>query len=901
MSSKTIDLSPARWSRVEELFDQASGLDELARITFLESACGDDAELRDYVFTLLDFDPTIHESIEKTIGKTIVNSMNLAFGDDAAQEDQFKGEMIGPYRVERLIGSGGMGVVYLAERADEQFDQQVAIKLGRHRLVDPQTEHRLRSERQILSDLDHPNIARLFDGGTTKEGVPYLVMEHIDGIRIDDYCDDNRLDVVSRLQMFQTICAAVHHAHENLIIHRDIKAANILVTRDGIPKLLDFGIAKLTDTQGTATDGLTREGAAIMTPASAAPEQLLGNAVTTATDTYALGKLLYQLLAGVPAHPIDDMSPSEAARTICFVDATRPSLRLEQEKQAARSGGDPDALLAFERIASDRRTNPERLQRRLRGDLDTVILNALRKEPERRYRSVTALAADIGLHLKSMPIVARADSWRYRSGKFVRRHYAAVPASVLVVATLAAFTVLLIVQNRNIVKERDTAQAVSQFLEDSFNAADPEQALGVEITAKQILAAGADRIRHDLDDRPEIQSALMGTIGRVYFNLDDLPSSADFLQQALLLREQTEDESQPSIAAAKYDLARTLIQRGDFERAEELLTSSLQIYQKSGESKSQEKIVEILFNLAELHIHTGELDEAGAFATSSIEIYAQMDDQSALNFARAKATLARILQLLGDLDRSETLLREAINIVMASKGDSHPDIAFHLQNLSMLQRAKGDLDAAGKTLDRALDITRRILGDKHRLLAMTLEDQGTLLHRNGDYDNAERLLRESLALYIESQGATHHRVGYNMTALGMLLHDKTELIAAEDMLRHALSIFEQTLGKDHQYTASALTELGAVLNATGRIAEAETLLERALTIRVKDYPADHQLVAATRTEYADTLSRLGRFEEAEPLLLESVAALEDKPGRRRQRATDALNRLHDMAGHAAAE
>lgn len=896
MSSKTIDLNPARWSRVEELFDEASGLDAGERIGFLNNACGDDVELRDYVCALLDVDPSTHESIEKTI----VDAMSFAFDDDATSNDELRGEMIGPYRVDRLLGSGGMGMVYLAERADEQFEQQVAIKLGRHRLVDPQTEDRLRSERQILADLDHPNIARLFDGGTTKEGVPYLVMEYIDGVRIDAYCDENDLGVVSRLELFQTICAAVHYAHENLIIHRDLKAANILVTGDGTPKLLDFGIAKLVDTQGTATDGLTREGAVIMTPACAAPEQLLGNAITTATDTYALGTLLYQLLTGVPVYSIEELSPSELARAICSVEAIRPSLRLEQLRLAARSSVDPDALPAFERIVSNRNSTPERLRRRLRGDLDTIVLNALRKEPERRYRSVTALANDIDLHLRSMPIVARADSWRYRTGKFMRRHYAAVSASALVVAMLATFTVALSVQNRSIVKERDTAREVSQFLENSFNAADPAQARGVDITAKEILAAGASRIRSDLDDRPEIQSALMGTIGRVYFGLGEYGSSAEILERALLLRRQTDDESHPSVAAARNDLAEALIRLADYHRAKELLEDSLQVNQQTSGSGSPE-VAQNLINLAELHLETGELDKAEAFADSSIEIYAQLGDQFGIELAEAKARLSRILQVRGDLDRTETLLREAIEIVRSSEGDSHPDMAFYLQNLSVLQRSKGDLEAAEETLAQAVDAARRVFGEKHYLLAATLIDQGTLLHRKGDYDNAERVMREALALYIESLGADHPSVGYNMTVLGILLHDKSELAEAEEMLRNALVIYDEAYDDDNQNTASALTELGAVLNTTGQLAEAETLLQRALAIRAKDYVPEHELVAGTRAEYADTLIHLGLFDEARPLLEESLAALEFKRGRRHRRAMDALQRLNGLAEAAKAD
>ncbi len=894
MNSKTIDLSPTRWSRVDELFDEASRLEVSERAAFLSSACADDAELRDYVGALLDADPTSEDSIEKTI----INTMNLVFGEDASHADDLKGEMIGPYRVERLLGSGGMGMVYLAQRADEHFDQQVAIKLGRHRLVDPEVQLRLRNERQILANLDHPNIARLFDGGTTKDGVPYLVMEYIDGVRIDAYCDCQRLDIASRLKLFQTICAAVHHAHENLIIHRDIKPQNILVTADGTPKLLDFGIAKLTDTHGTATDGFTREGAVIMTPASAAPEQLLGNPVTTATDTYALGTLLYLLMTGVRAYPTDGMSPAEAARTICTSNVTRPSLRLEQEKRVSTSGAESGGPAVIEDIASDRATSPERLRRRLSGDIDTIVLNALRKEPARRYRSASALADDIALHLKSMPIVARADSWRYRAGKFIRRHYAAVSVSTLVVAMLVTFTVVLSVQNRNIAMQRDTAREVSQFLEDIFKAQDPAEARGTIITADAILLAGASRIRADLGNRPEIQAALMGTIGRVYFNLGEYEPSLEMLEQALQLRKLTDGENHPSVAAAEHDLAVTLIRLAEYMRAELLLQSSLAINRREYGSASPE-VAKNLFNLAAVHLKTSELDAAEAFANSSIDIYEKLDDKHGIELANAKSALARILQVRGDLDRTEALLLEAIEIVTRTEGPSHPHMPYYLQNLGVLQLSKGDLTAAEKTLARAIETTRRILGEKHHLLAGTLVYQGTLLQAKGDYAGAEQVMRDALLLDIETRGADHPTVAFDMTVLGMLLHDKSDLVAAEGMLRGALEIYENVSDDDHQLTASALTELGAVFNTTGRLTEAQVVLERALKIRSK--ASDPELVAATRVEYADTLSRLGRFDEAEPLLIESLAVLGDKPGRRQRRASEALMRLYDLSGRNAAE
>ncbi len=886
MNSKTIELTRKRWARVEEIFSRAVELAAEERERFLDAACDGDEPLRNYVLELLTADP----AAEATIERTIVNTVRHAFVDEASEADQMKGQLIGPYRVQRLLGSGGMGLVYLAERADEQFDQQVAIKLGRHRLIDPQTETRLRHERQFLADLDHPNIARLFDGGTTDDGVPYLVMEYIDGVRIDTYCDLHRLSIPQRLQLFQTICAAVHYAHQNLIIHRDIKATNILVTDDGIPKLLDFGIAKLSDAEGAATAGLTRDGAVIMTPANAAPEQVTGSTITTSTDVYALGLLLYTLLCGQRAYETDNTSPGELARIICEDERIAPSRRLAQKLAKAKSADDRIAREELDRTAEDRSSTIPRLQRQLRGDLDTIVLNALRKEPARRYRSASALADDIELHLKSMPIVARADTFAYRTQKFVRRHFAAVSAATLVVGLLGVFTVLLSVQNRTVVKERDTAREVIQFLEDIFMAHDPSRARGADVSAEEILAEGAARIRSDLGNRPEIQSALMGTIGRVYYNLGEYPPAKDLLEQALQLRLQTDGESHPSVAAARNDLAEVLYRRAEYQRAEELLLQSLQVNQQGTDTASP-LLATNLFNLANVYLATGRLDKAESSARSSIETFEQIQGDYAIELSEAKSTLARILQFRGDLDEAELLFREAIDIVAGLQNLDHPLMAYYLQNLGVLQRSRGDLDAAEKTLSSAIAATKKLLGEKHDLLAVTLVDQGMLLHMKGDYTAAEYSIREALDLGAEIHGDSHPRAGLHRTILGRVLHDKGDLVGAEVTLREALQVYATVLDSDHQYVASALTELGAVLNTAGRSPEAKELLERALEIRLKDYSPGHVLVAATRAEYADSLIRLGQFDEGEALLRESLRVLHERQDRRLRRANEALQRL----------
>lgn len=775
-----------------------------------------------------------------------------------------------------------MGRVYLAHRADDQFEQQVAIKVGAQRLVDPMTQARLRAERQILANLAHPNIAKLFDGGTTSEGVPYLVMEYVDGVPIDAYCDANRLSVAERLELLRTVCDAIHYAHQNLVIHRDIKAANVLVTEDGVPKLLDFGIAKLIDHEGRVDDGLTREGVAVLTPANAAPEQIRQQAITTATDTYALGLLMYRLLTGTPAFELTSCAPVEFARIVCEHPPTPPSQLFTQLARA-------DATLAQE-IAADRRSPVKSLARLLRGDIDTIVMKALRKEPHRRYGSCLELADDIHRHLQSLPIEARADSQLYKARKFVQRHALGVASATGALVTLLVFAIVLSVQNERITAERDHAVAVSRFLEEIFTTPDPANARGLDKTAKEILAVGAERIRKDLGDRPEVQSELMETIGRVYLNLGEYTPSIDMLEASLALRLATLGPDHPDVARGRNQLAEALIRKAEYGRARELLEQSFAI-NRAKRGASSPEVATNLYNLAELHLATGELDAAEAAANQSIAIYVPLGTAHGIELAEAKNTLSRILQVRGQLDDTERLLRESIEIVEATGGSDHPLLAYYLQNLGVLLQSQGEFDAAELALQQSLETTRRVLGEKHDLVATTRSIQGGLLHQRGAFAEAEDAYREALAIDSERRGPAHPYVGYDLTGLAILLHDMGRLDEAEETLRRALGIYAVSLDDDHQYIASALTELGAVLVSRGDAGDAVPLLTEALRIRRLDYPDDNVLTAATMLELGSALLETGRRGEAQDLILDAAGILQGRNDRRAQRAIAALAQL----------
>ncbi len=556
-----------RWLRIEHLFYAALELKNDGRAAFLDEACGNDIELRKEVDSLL-------RSSEQTMG--FLQNPVLEGVQQITAEKDIAGKRIGAYQILRPLGEGGMGKVYLASRADDLYHKEVAIKTlqgghGQSRAM----LLRFRSERQILANLDHPNIARLLDGGITEDGLPYLVMEYVNGLRVDDYCRRNQLGIKQRLQLFCIVCAAVEYAHKNLVVHRDLKPANILVTTEGIPKLLDFGIAKLLDSEsGEPTRTLTSE--RMMTPEYASPEQVRGDQVTTATDVYALGVLLYELLTGKRPFQLDTTSPFEMARIICEQNPEPPSMASASTTELAV----PDAAHI------------------LRGDLDNIVLMAMRKEPARRYVSVGALADDVKAYLTGYPVHARTDTWKYRSGKFVRRHKAMVSAAAIVTLALIGFSIGMGLLAKRATKERLTAQRESQFLEGIFQAATPDQAHGQQITARELLDQGAARVDRELAADPEVHGAMLDNIGRAYFDLGFYEQAEPLLERAYALQKKTLGDANLDTAVTLHDLATTMRYQSEYQKADPLFRQALAIRQKKLK-KNDPAIAESLSALGE--------------------------------------------------------------------------------------------------------------------------------------------------------------------------------------------------------------------------------------------------------------------------------------------------------------
>jgi eukaryotic-like serine/threonine-protein kinase len=479
---------------------------------------------------------------------------------------------IGPYRALKELGRGGMGRVYLAARADEQYQKRVAIKVIKAEVDRDEVVSRFRRERQILASLDHPNISRFLDGGATEDGRPYVVMEYVEGRAIDQYCDRESLSIPERLKLFRQLCSAVEYAHRNLIVHRDIKPGNILVTADGVPKLLDFGIAKLVN-PGLSGDGGTMTGLA-MTPEYASPEQARGEPVTTISDVYSLGVLLYLLLTGHLPYRLKTRQTLDVLRAVCEAEPEKPSTAVGRTED---TGGQ---ALTAEEVSRTREASPEQLRRRLSGDLDTILLMALRKEPARRYPSVEALSEDLRRYLEGLPIKARKATFSYRTGKFLRRNWAGASGVAMVILLIVGFAVSTLVQSRQLRTERNKASRVSSFLVDLFKVSNPSEARGNTVTAREILDKGAARIRRELKEEPEERATLMDTMGTVYDELGLYDEAEGLLRESLEIRTRVLGNENPDVATSLDGLAKVLYRKNDYDGAEARYREALAMRRK---------------------------------------------------------------------------------------------------------------------------------------------------------------------------------------------------------------------------------------------------------------------------------------------------------------------------------
>jgi serine/threonine-protein kinase len=778
-----------------------------------------------------------------------------------------------------------MGIVYLAERADGQYEQRVALKLIRRGMDSAGIRRRFLQERQILARLQHPYIARIYDGGVTEGGQPYFAMEFVEGKAIDRYCDDLRLDVDARLRLFLEVAQAVQYAHGNLIVHRDLKPSNILVTGDGSTRLLDFGIAKLLDE--ASRDETTNVYLRIMTPAYSSPEQWQGADVTTAADVYALGLVLYELLTGHRAHTPDGTGQYQPASIVEQIPE-RPSVVVLRPA--------PEAASSPEDIVLARATSPARLRRRLAGDLDTICMMALRKEPERRYPSAEALVQDIQRHLAGLPVQARPDAAGYRLGKFVRRNRVAVTAGLLLVTALGAGMAVSVVQARTIARERDVAENVTAFMIDIFEAADPSVARGDQITAREILDKGAARVERELADQPEVQQRMLRAVGEVYLQLG-LHAEARPLFQRALDRQRRLDDDSPETTGTMILLGRALHAGGEPTVARPLFEDAL-ARRLARYGPNHPLVAETLFDLASLLHQTGDRARGDTLFERWIALSERLpavpSSEQALRLMRA----GQYISAKGRMDDAERYLRSAHRMARDIHGEMHPTVVATMDALGGLLQSTNRDDEAWEMLAEALRINRRLHPDGHVFTSNLLIGLGRIARRRDQPEEAEVKFAEALSISESLYGPKHLMVAsplYNLAQSRYLLgrHDE----AIRDYQR-AETIYRQNFGDDFLFIRHAQAARAHSLRDLGRYAEAESLYLAAERGYETRYGAGHVLVATTKLNRGRLYALMGRHGDAEATLIASYEALresgEDEAAT--HQARDALVELYEKLG-----
>ena len=832
-------MSSPDWSRIQRLFEAALERPEKDRGAFLHEACEGDDRLRDEVAALLEADAGVHPILD---GAGVAEQLDAFFS--------LAGKRIGPYQVLGRIGEGGMGAVYLASRDDGQFEQRVALKVLRPGMASDRLLARFQEERRILARLEHPGIARLLDGGVTRQGQPWFAMEYIDGQPLDDWCDAHQLTVEERLRLFMEVCEALQYAHSRLVIHRDLKPANILVAEEAGRariKLLDFGIAKLLEEEGD--EGLTRTGGPPLTPAYAAPEQVEGGVISTATDVYSLGVLLYELLTGHRPYSVRDASPTEMAEAIRNAEPERPSTVVRREADADSSRA--------------RDTRPDRLGRRLSGDLDVICLKALRKEPERRYASVEGLQDDLRRHLDGRPVEARPDTVGYRTRKFVARNRGAVLSGTVVTLSLAFLGISNAVQAVQLERERDAArlerdraEAVASVLTDVFSASDPREALGAEVTARQLLDRGAERIQEDEAMDPEVKAGLLAVLGDVYANFQLIPDAVPLYRTALNLTSEQRDAPDADLAEAQARLAAALGDVGEFDAADSLLESSLAQIDALADAVEPVQRATTLNRRGIVMREAGRYEESEAYYAEALAISRTDSATDATIGTTLLNNLGQLTEIQGRYEEASVFHRQALEQREATLPPLHPSVLTSMNNLAGNLDRMGDFEEAVELYEELIVRAEQVYGESPAV-AMYLNNAASTYKRSGRPLEAEPLQRRSLALFRTTLGEDHRRVAMAYNNLANILLDQGRAEEGADMHRRALAMHREIYGDAHDLTAGSMSNLAAALRDLGRLDEAIELYGEVLAVDREVLGDAHPYVAQDRVNLASILGERG--------------------------------------------
>lgn len=800
----------ALFQKVKEIFAEAIEKPRGERLAYVREKCGEDALLLSEIESLLE----AHDSPENVIES---NAFDL-LEDFSTASKRYEGAEFGHYRIVREIGRGGMGTVFLAERSDGEFDQQVALKIVGQTVVSHDLERHFRRERQILAALNHPNIARLLDGGVTISGEPYLVMEYVEGGNLLDYTKD--FSTVEKLNLFLKICAAIDYAHRNLVVHRDLKPSNILVTSDREPKLLDFGLARIQD-EGLSSDS-TQSAFRALTPAYASPEQIRGDTVTTASDIYSLGVVLYELLSGRKPFHFENKSLDEILRTITTDEAPRLS-------QAGPSG----------RVD-------------LRGDLENIVAMALRKEPERRYGSAAAFAGDIEKYLGGRPVSARPNTISYTASKFLRRNRIAVAAAALVILTVVAGGIVSFVQFRRAEAERAKAEEISGFLMNMMLTANPNlpgtSNKGYSASINDMLEVAAKKLETgDFSGQPEVKAELEGLIGQAYADQGRFDLGGKYLRAAMETETAIYGAGSDKVLATEIRIAYTYLGKADYDQAESIFVRSLPRLREACRigTINYTELVKTLNNFALIRRARGDSPQAESLYRETLAVIPNRG-QPPENIRHTRTMLALTELDQGKFDAAESDVRGIMAEFDPGASQENIEFANTLTLLGSVLIEKEDLDEAGSNLTRAEAIYRKLLSPNAIFIYDNLRLQAQLAYLKGDYKRAAKLAGDVLENYRQNANPSYISFATALTIQGLALDKLGRHVEAESMLREAMKLRTANLPAGHFLAALTKGALGEVLTSNRQFSEAEPLLRQGLDELVTSQDAENQRITKAR-------------------------------------------------------
>ncbi|HTL78210.1 MAG TPA: serine/threonine-protein kinase [Candidatus Babeliales bacterium] len=844
----------ARSDSVAQLVEAALECNPQERAQFLEKACPDDPELRAEVESLLCF----QQQAERLMQKPAYEMSAAIFPEEGLE--LAAGDIVDGYRVLSLLGEGGMGEVYLAE--DLKLERRVALKVVKHGVGSPGILRHSRKEQKILAGLNHPNIARLYGTGSTPSGSPFFVMEYVEGERLDDYCRNHDLSIPERLALFRKVCGAVSYAHQNLVIHRDIKPANIRVTPEGEPKLLDFGIAKLLDPETSVLAESTMTVAALMTPEYASPEQVRGENITTASDVYALGIVLYELLIDRRPYVITSRNPAEIARIITEQEPVRPSAAV------TTTTGNPDNRASRAKL--------------LKGDLDNIVLKTLRKETARRYASVAQFSDDIRRYLEGRPVTARKDTLSYRTIKFIGRNRVAVAAAGLVGAAIITGLIVALWQAQNARQQRDLAQRerlkaerINTFLQrmlsfsnQSITSVSPV-AQKRDVTVNEMLDQITPQVEAELSHQPDVRSQVQRTIGSAYASQGRYDLAEINLRAALSAQTQLYGQASSQVADTTAELGVLSYRQGRFDDASQLLEKAVASYRNQQHERSAEynpaKLALALDHLGIVKFYQGNTEACLVLLNDALQISSsaklQGNDRRVLTFN--KSDLGGALVSLGKTERGEQLLHEAEAEYRQLSHEPPWEFGSTLLLLGVGALQRGQIDEAQTRLLEAEHVLRRTLGDKNSYVANTLDAQALALFQKGDLVQAEVKAREALALFQDVFPDNKFWWATAISTLGDICKKSGRVRDAESYYRQSLDIYEQQPTKNHRLITVTKIQLSDFLLEQNRLVEAQRFASEAEDEARKYLGDQDSLVKSAKDKLMAIEMKQGKVESAQ--------------------------------------